>query len=159
MTAPVKIPQKIAIVHEQAAAAAAAPSSAVVGGVPGGVAGGQMGGVIGGIISATPAAVPKVAAPKRVQVSQGVSQGLLVHKVVPTYPSVAKQARIQGQVLLSAVIGKDGKIQNLQVVKGHPMLTAAAINAVKQWQYKPYYLNGQPVEVDTTITVDFSMGG
>jgi protein TonB len=72
---------------------------------------------------------------------------------------LAKQAHIQGTVVLHAVIGKDGQVQGLQVVSGHPMLSAAAINAVKQWRYKPYMLNGQPVEIDTNITVNFTLSG
>jgi protein TonB len=139
------------------------PPSAVgvVGGVPGGVPGGSMGGVIGGIIGATSStgAVPKVVTPQRVRVSQGVSQGLLIHEVRPQYPPLARQARIQGSVVLQAVIGKDGTIQNLRVVSGHPMLTSAALEAVKQWRYKPYFLNGEPVEVDTQITVNFTLSG
>src|SRR5204863_8014294 len=107
----------------------------VVGGVPGGVPGGQMGGVIGGIISSTPVSVPKVATPQRVRVSQGVTQGLLIRKVQPNYPPLARQARIQGAVLLQAEISKDGTIQNLRLISGHPMLTSAAIEAVKQWRY------------------------
>jgi protein TonB len=103
--------------------------------------------------------VPKVATPERVRVSQGVSEGLLVHKVTSQYPPLARQARIQGQVVLQAIIGKDGKIENLQVVRGHPMLNASAIDAVKQWRYKPYLLNGQPAEVETVITVNFTMAG
>jgi protein TonB len=79
--------------------------------------------------------------------------------VEPQYPPLAKQAHIQGTVVLHAVIGKNGHVQGLQVVSGHPMLTASAINAVKQWQYKPYMLNGQPVEIDTTITVNFTLAG
>jgi protein TonB len=94
-----------------------------------------------------------------VRVSQGVSQGLLIHEVRPQYPPLARQARIQGAVVLQAVIGKDGAIQNLHVVSGHPMLTTAAIDAVKQWRYKPYFLNGEPVEVDTQITVNFTLSG
>ena len=118
-----------------------------------------MGGVIGGIISSTPVAVPKVATPQRVRVSQGVSQGLLIHQVKPTYPPLARQARIQGAVVLQAVITKDGTIQGLKVVSGHPMLTPSAIDAVKQWRYKPYFLNGEPVEVETAITVNFTLAG
>jgi protein TonB len=154
---PTAIPKKIAMLKEDEAP----PSmgGGVVGGVPGGVAGGQMGGVIGGIINSTPVAVPKVATPQRVRVSAGVSQGLLIHQVKPTYPALARQARIQGGVVLQAVIGKDGSIQNLRAVSGHPMLTPAAIDAVKQWRYKPYYLNGEPVEVDTQITVNFTLAG
>jgi len=131
----------------------------VVGGVPGGVPGGTMGGVLGSVMSSVPSAVPKAATPQRVRVSQGVSQGLLIHKVQPTYPPLARQARIQGSVILQALIGKDGTIQNLHVVSGHPMLTNAALEAVKEWRYKPYFLNGEPVEVETTINVNFTLSG
>ncbi len=155
---PTAIPKKIAMIKEEEAPPPSA-GAGVVGGVPGGVPGGQMGGVIGGIISSTPVAVPKVATPQRVRVSQGVTEGLILKKVQPTYPPLARSARIQGQVVLQAVIGKDGSIQNLRAIQGHPMLTPAAIDAVKQWRYKPYFLNGEPVEVDTQITVNFTLAG
>jgi protein TonB len=155
---PTKIPQKIQMIKEDEAPPAMA-SAGVVGGVPGGIPGGQMGGVIGGIISSTPVAVPKVATPQRVRVSAGVTSGLLVRKVNPVYPPLARQARISGTVVLRAVIGKDGAIQNLSLVSGHPMLAPAAIDAVKQWKYKPYLLNGEPVEVDTEIQVNFTLAG
>jgi len=153
---PTAIPKKIQMIKEDEAPPAAA---GVVGGVPGGVPGGTMGGVLGSVMSSMPTAVPKVATPQRVRVSQGVSQGLLIHKVLPQYPPLARQARIQGVVVLEALIGKDGGIQNLHVVSGHPMLTNAALDAVKQWRYKPYYLNGEPVEVETTINVNFTLAG
>jgi protein TonB len=156
---PTKIPEKVQMIKEEEAPPPTMSAGGVVGGVPGGVPGGQMGGVIGGIISSTPVAVPKVATPQRVRVSQGVSQGLLIKKVQPAYPPLARQARIQGQVLLQAEISKDGNIQNLRLISGHPMLAPAAIEAVKQWRYKPYYLNGEPVEVETQITVIFSLSG
>jgi protein TonB len=156
---PTKIPQKITKIVEDEAPPPSMASSGVVGGVPGGVPGGQMGGVIGGIISSTPVAVPKVATPQRVRVSQGVSQGLLVRRVNPVYPPLARQARIQGTVLLRAVISKDGSIEGLTLVSGHPMLAPAAIEAVKQWKYKPYLLNGEPVEVDTEVQVNFTLSG
>ncbi len=157
LRAPVKIPERVEKVKE--VTGAAAPSVAgVTGGVPGGVAGGQLGGVVGGVIGSIPTAVPKLVAPQRVRVSQGVSEGLLTHKVMPEYPAVAKQARVQGQVLLQALISKDGKIENVQVVSGPPMLAQAAVNAVRQWRYKPYMLNGQPTEVETMITVNFKLG-
>src|ERR1700736_5219723 len=105
---PTKIPQKIQMIKEEEASAPAMASSGVVGGVPGGIPGGQMGGVIGGIISSTPVAGLKVAPPQRVRVSAGVTSGLLVKKVQPVYPPLARQARIQGTVLLRAQIGKDG---------------------------------------------------
>jgi periplasmic protein TonB len=136
------------------------PSVGVVGGVPGGVPGGQMGGVIGSIVGSTPVAVPKVAAPQRVRVSQGVTQGLVIHRVQPIYPQMAKIARVQGAVVLAAIIGKDGTIQNLHVLStASPLLNQAALDAVKQWRYRPYILNGEPVEVDTQITVNFTLSG
>jgi protein TonB len=156
---PTKIPQKVQMIKEEEAPPPVMASSGVVGGVPGGVPGGQMGGVIGGIISSTPVAVPKVATPQRVRVSQGVSQGLLVRKVNPTYPPLARQARIQGTVVLQAEISKTGDIQNLRLISGHPMLAPAAIEAVKQWKYKPYLLNGEPVEVETQVQVNFTLSG
>ena len=140
--------------------AAPPPNMGVVGGVPGGVPGGQMNGVIGGIISSTPTAIPKVATPQRVRVSAGVTQGLKIKNVNPTYPQMAKIARVQGPVVLAAVIGKDGTIQNLHVLStASPLLNQAAIDAVKEWRYRPYILNGEPVEVDTQITVNFTLSG
>ena len=156
---PTKIPEKVQMIKEDEAPPPVMSASGVVGGVPGGVPGGQMGGVIGGIISSTPVAVPKVATPQRVRVSQGVTQGLLIRKVQPVYPPLARQARIQGQVLLQAEISRDGTIENLRLISGHPMLAPAAIEAVKQWRYKPYILNGEPVEVETQITVNFTLSG
>lgn len=157
---PTSIPKTVKMVtDEPQEAPPSATMAGVPGGVPGGVAGGSAGGVIGGVLSSTPAALPTKITPQRVRVSQGVTSGLLMKKVTPQYPPLARQARIQGAVVLHAVIGKDGKVQNLQVVSGHPMLTQAAIQAVRQWQYKPYFLNGQPVEVDTSITVNFSLAG
>jgi protein TonB len=155
---PTKIPQKVAMIKEEEAPPP--PTAGVMGGVPGGMPGGQVGGVLGGIISSTPVAVPKAAPPpQRVRISQGVTQGLIIHKVTPTYPAIARSARISGNVVLQAEISKNGTIENLHVLSGHPMLQAAAIDAVKQWRYKPYILNGEPVEVETTITVTFNLAG
>src|ERR1700692_4415831 len=155
---PTKSQEKIQVIKEKEAPPPVSTMAGVVGGVPG-AAGGQMGGVIGGIINSTPIAVPKVATPQRVRVSQGVTQGLLLRKIQPAYPPLARQARIQGSVLLQAEISKDGAIQNLHLISGHPMLAPAAIEAVKQWKYKPYILNGEPVEVETQITVNFTLAG
>jgi protein TonB len=88
-----------------------------------------------------------------------MSEGDLVRKILPTYPALARSARIQGQVVLQAIISKQGAIENLQVMSGHPMLVPAAIEAVRQWRYRPYILNNEPVEVETQITVNFSLGG
>jgi periplasmic protein TonB len=155
---PTKIPKKIQMIKEDEAPPQMA-STGVVGGVPGGVPGGSMGGVIGSVLSSTPVAVPKIATPTRVRVSSGVSSGLLIRKVSPNYPPLARQARIQGTVILQAQISKDGSIQNLQLISGHPMLAPAAIEAVKQWKYKPYLLNGEPVEVETQVQVNFTLAG
>ena len=83
----------------------------------------------------------------------------LVHRVQPAYPPLARAARIQGSVVLQAVISKTGTIENLQVLNGHPMLVRAALDAVQQWRYRPYFLNGEPVEVETQITVNFILSG
>jgi protein TonB len=158
---PTKIPRKIQMIKEDEAPPPMAVTGGVVGGVPGGIPGGQMGGVIGSVISATNslANVPKFVpvTPQRVRISQGVTKGLLIHKEEPAYPALARAARVQGDVVLSAVIDVNGQIQNLTLVSGHPMLVPAAIAAVRQWRYKPYLLNGAPVEVETTITVIFSL--
>lgn len=94
--------------------------------------------------------------PQRVRVSQGVSQSMILSKVQPVYPPEAKAARVQGSVVLGAIIGKDGAVQSLRVISSpSPLLEQAAMDAVKQWKYRPYLLNGNPVEVDTQITVNF----
>ncbi len=159
---PGRIPEKVQMIKEDVAPPPALSTVGVIGGVPGGIPGGQPGGVIGAIISATSnlAAVPKLvmpAAPKRIRISQGVTEGRLIQKIQPDYPTIARSARIQGQVVLGAIISKTGEIQNLVLVSGHPMLVPAAIKAVQQWRYRPFLLNGEPVEVETTITVNFQL--
>lgn len=157
---PSKIPQKVQMIKEEEAPPPMMATGGVVGGVPGGIPGGQLGGVIGGIVSAANnAAVPKFVptVPQRVRISQGVTKGLLIQRVEPTYPPLARAARVQGDVVLSAVIDTNGQITNLQLVRGHPMLVPSALDAVKKWRYKPYLLNGTPVEVETTITVIFTL--
>jgi protein TonB len=160
---PGRIPQTVQMIREDEAPPALS-SGGVIGGVPGGIPGGQLGGVIGGIISSssTLASVPKLAipaAPKRIRISQGVTKGSLIQKLEPAYPMIARAAHIQGEVVLTAIISRTGEIQNLVLVSGHPMLVPAAINAVKQWRYRPFLLNGEPVEVETTITVTFQLSG
>lgn len=110
------------------------------------------------VFRGTPVVVPTQPVNK-VRVSSGVAQGLLIRQVTPEYPALARQARIQGTVMLQATIGKDGTVQNLRVISGHPMLTSAAIAAARQWLYKPYSLNGEPVEVETQINVIFTLTG
>jgi protein TonB len=97
---------------------------------------------------------PRPEPPKRVPVSV-LSEALLVNKVVPAYPVVAQHSGVQGDVKLHAIISRDGSIQSLSLISGHPLLTRAAMDAVGQWRYRPYILNGEPVEVETWITVSF----
>ncbi|MGA8367199.1 MAG: TonB family protein [Candidatus Acidiferrales bacterium] len=112
-------------------------------------------------------AVPNAAAPSseaapkpmRIRVGGNVEQAMLIHQVTPIYPAEAKEAHVQGTVVLHAIIMTDGTIKDLQLVSGPPMLCQAAMDAVRQWTYKPYLLNGNPVEVDTTISVVFTLGG
>jgi protein TonB len=89
------------------------------------------------------------------RISQGVSDGLLIKKVQPIYPAQALQMHVEGTVVLQASIGKDGNIRNVKVLSGSPILVRAASDAVKQWKYRPYTLNGQPVEIDTQISIAF----
>jgi protein TonB len=99
---------------------------------------------------------PASVAPLRIS---HMSEGNLIRRVQPSYPPLARSARIQGTVVLQAIISKDGSIENLRLLSGHPMLAPAAIEAVKQWRYRPYVLNNEPVEVETQITVNFSLAG
>lgn len=157
---PTRIPKKIEMIKEEDTPPPS-QTSGVVGGIPGGVPGGQLGGVIGGIIGSTSSisAIPKLEPVKRIRVSQGVTQGLLVHKVEPQYPKIALAARITGVVQLHAIISKDGNIKELQTLSGPPLLIPSAIDAVKQWRYRPYLLNGEAVEVETSVTVTFQLSG
>lgn len=163
LMAPKTIPKDIAMIKEDELPP---PSSGVgvVGGVAGGVGGG-VGGVLGGILGGVPSAAPPppppppkpVATPQRIRVGGNVQAANLINQVRPIYPPLAKQARISGTVELSAIIGKDGRVQDLKVVRGHPLLVQAALDAVKNWIYKPTLLNGEPVEVSTTIDVNFTL--
>lgn len=97
------------------------------------------------------------APPTRVRISSGVMKGMLVRQTVPTYPPIARAAGAEGTVEMQATISKTGTIENLRVVSGPTLLQQAALDAVSTWVYRPYLLNGQPVEVDTTINVVFSL--
>jgi len=164
---PTEIPDEIAIIKEEDMPAAATIAG-VVGGVPGGTVGGSLGGVIGGIISNQPMVAPppppppvkkKKATPKRIRVGGSVQKARLAKRVSPRYPPLARQARIQGTVKLTAIIARDGSVEKLEVGSGHPLLVPSAIEAVKQWQYKPTLLNGVAVEVVTQIDVIFKLTG
>jgi protein TonB len=150
---PNKIPKKVQMIKEEESPA---PNTGVVGGVVGGVPGGSANGVIGGLIGSA-APPPKVATPQKLKVSSGVVEGLKLNAPSPTYPQMARIAHIQGDVVLQATISKNGTVENLHAISGHPILIQAALDAVRQWKYKPYVLNGEPVEVETTIKVQFHM--
>lgn len=97
---------------------------------------------------------PRPEPPQIIKLSH-MSEGSLVYRVEPPYPIIAKTAGIHGPVELAAIIGRDGRIENLQVLSGHPLLVQAALDAVSKWRYRPYILNDQPIEVETRITVNF----
>lgn len=96
-------------------------------------------------------------APAPIRVTTSVQEGRLVHKVIPTYPFAAKMARISGTVRLQAVVARDGSVRELQVVEGHPLLVNAAVEAVRQWRYRPAMLSGEPVEVVAPVEVRFTL--
>jgi protein TonB len=154
LVAPKVIPKDIKIIKEESEP----DPMGVSGGVPGGVPGGQMGGVIGGVIGGVGGAPPPPK-PTQTRIRQGgaVTAASLINRVQPVYPPLARQTRISGTVRLHAIISKSGGVQQLEVLSGHPLLVQAALDAVKQWRYRPTTLNGEPVEVDTTIDVIFSL--
>jgi periplasmic protein TonB len=165
LLAPKQIPKEIANIKEEEMPPMSA-NAGVVGGVPGGVPGGAAGGVLGGIIGAMPSGAPapppvreapKPVTPKSIRVGGNVQAAKLIRQPKPAYPPLAKQARVQGTVRFNAVIGKDGTIQNLTLVSGHPLLVPSAQEAVRQWVYQPTLLNNEPVEVVTTIDVNFTL--
>jgi len=153
LTPPSEIPRKIAMAPEEATATASQPG--IAGDMPGGLPV-QPTSIIPEIVRRIVPNQPKMSVQK-VRVSSGIAQGLLIRQVRPEYPPLARQARVQGLVVLQAVIGKDGSVENLRLISGHPMLAPAALDAIRQWRFKPYYLNGEPVEVETYINVNFTL--
>lgn len=155
LVTPKAIPKDLKVIKEEAEPP---DMGGMAGGVPGGVAGGSAGGVLGGVIGgAGIAPPPPKVTPKRVTVGGNVQAARLVNRVQPLYPPLARQTRISGTVKLHAIIGKNGAVEQLQVVSGHPLLVQSALDAVRQWRYQPTLLNGDPVEVDTEIDVIFSL--
>ena len=161
LTAPESIPPGIAYVDEPAR-----PSVAILPTVGAtGISNLLLGALSGGSEVAMPVAPPPPPPPppppiiKADRIRQGgnVQAANLIEQVNPIYPPLARQARIQGVVVMEAVISKEGSIESLRVVTGHPLLNQAALDAVKQWKYRPTLLNGEPVEVITTVTVTFNL--
>ena len=155
LMAPKSVPKEIATIREEELPP---PSS--------GVAGGSVGGVLGGIIGSVPTLAPpppppppavKVSPITRIKVGGNVQGAMIIKKTPPTYPQLAKSARVSGVVHLAAIISKDGTIQELHSLGGPALLIQAAMDAVKQWVYRPTMLNGEPVQVETTIDVNFTL--
>jgi protein TonB len=121
--------------------------------------GGSESAVAGSVFGGQSGSKVKVMAPKQVSISAGVAAGLALHETVPSYPAIAKAARVSGTVVLHAIISKAGTVQNVRVVSGPSMLQQSALDAVKSWRYKPYMLNNEPVDVETTVNVVFALGG
>jgi periplasmic protein TonB len=167
LMAPKVVPKEIAVIKEDELP----PPASAVGGVMGGVAGaggGMPGGVLGGIMSSVPSAAPpppppppppvkKVETVQRLKVGGNVQGAMILKKTQPIYPPLAKSARVSGVVHLAAVIAKDGTIQELHAVGGPALLVQAAMDAVRTWVYRPTMLNGEPVVVETTIDVNFTL--
>jgi protein TonB len=156
--APLSVPREIASVDEPSAPPAVDVSGLGVIGSTGTSPGRN--GVLDSIGSGFNTIVPPPSTPSvhPPRVSR-VMEGNLIYRVQPQYPPLARQARIQGMVVLRAMISREGKIENLQVITGHPMLVKSAMDAVLQWRYRPYYLNNEPVEVETQVTVNFTLSG
>jgi protein TonB len=162
---PEKIPDPTTVVSRPVVAA-------VNQGVPGGVPGGQIGGVPGGVAGAkgdgdppppppppkpTPEPTPKPEPPKKINVSGGVLQGSAIRKVQPPYPPIAKAARAAGAVQVQVTISEEGRVIDASVVSGHPLLREAALQAARQWVFKPTELSGVPVKVQGILTFNFTL--
>ncbi|MBI3209521.1 MAG: energy transducer TonB [Candidatus Solibacter usitatus] len=166
--APVRIPPKVVGIVEDALPSGPALNGEV--GVPGGIGGDASTGLANSLLQSLPKPPPPVPTAKivenkqpdqartRIQIGGNVQAAKLVRRVVPLYPVLAKSARVQGTVRLVGIISREGRIMQLQVREGHPLLIPAAVDAVKQWVYQPTLLNGQPVEVIAPIDVHFTLG-
>ena len=157
--APLSVPREIASVDEPSAPPTVDVSGLGVFGSTGNstARNGILDSIGNGLNSIVPLPPPTPSAhPPRVS---RVMEGNLIYRVQPQYPPLARQARIQGIVVLRAMISREGKIENLQVITGHPLLVKSAMDAVLQWRYRPYYLNNEPVELETQVTVNFTLSG
>jgi periplasmic protein TonB len=159
LIAPGRIPPQVEMVEE----AAPPPQVNYEWGVGGGTGVGSRDGIWRSLSEsldrAAPLPFPAAAPPARHFRPSSILEGSLIRRLQPSYPPLARTAHIHGSVVLSAIISKTGAIRDLRVLSGHPLLVAAAIDAVSQWRYRPYILNGEPVEVETHITVNFILSG
>ncbi len=167
LRSPSAIPEKVALVDDQMEGPALNPADSPIGSIIGPISEGGVPGGIGPIISGIRRPLPppkppepvrkKPAPPRQVRIGSAPQAAKLLRKVAPTYPRMAIQARVQGTVKIEAIIGTDGRIRNLQLIDGPVLLVNAAMDAVKQWRYRPTLLNGEPVEVVTQIFVHFTL--
>jgi protein TonB len=149
---PRAIPKNVTVFKEAELPPEPPPGAGVFGGVDS-----LLGGLAEGATGVAPP--PPPVRVTRTKVGGQVQEALALAKPNPVYPPLARQARIQGKVQLHAIIDKDGRVSQLEVISGHPLLVKAALDAVQNWRYRPTILNGEPVEVDTTIDVNFVLGG
>lgn len=161
--APTVIPKRIAKIKEPPLSQES--FGGVAGGVPGGVPGGQLGGVLGGVIggvldtAARPVPPPPSVKPNvPLPVGGRIRQPKVIVKVLPKYPALARDAHIQGQVRIDAVLDEQGNVVEMKVVSGQPLLYQAALNALQQWKYEPTYLNDRPIAVRLIVTINFQLG-
>jgi periplasmic protein TonB len=170
--APVETPTEVPVAEATGTEGAALPDTGVSGGVEGGVAGGveggvqggveggtvggELGGQVGGVVGGAVEAPPPPSEP--VRVGGNIKEPKKLRNIPPVYPDVAKQARVQGVVVLEATIDTSGRVDNVRVLRGIPLLNEAAVDAVKKWVYSPTMLNGTPVPVIMTVTVNFTLG-
>ena len=156
---PPSIPLHVAVIEETIAPPQVSYNDA---GLDGGVGSGSRDGIWKSLADSAARAVippPPPAPPSRVFRTSSILQGSLIHSVQPVYPALARTAHIQGSVVLTALISKAGTMEDVRVVRGHPMLVGAAVDAVSQWRYRPYILNNEAIEVETQITVNFTLAG
>jgi protein TonB len=162
----VPVPPRAAVAAPVEAPAGISPETGLEGDAPAiepgfeaGVAGGISGGIPGGIAAAVgPPSPPPPPPPTPVRVGGDLSAPRLVRRVNPEYPAVARQAQIEGVVILEAVVDGRGRVEDVKVLRGHPLLDAAAMQAVREWRYEPLRLNGQPTPFVLTVTVSFRLG-
>jgi protein TonB len=160
--APTEIPKEIPAPVDEAPVVGV---SNIVGGIPGGIAGGVPGGITGGVVGGLlsggsappPPPPPKPVKRAAIKIGGNVQESKLIRKVDPIYPEIAKKARISGKLILSVTVDEEGNVTECSYVSGNMVLKEAAVNAVKQWKYSPTLLNGEPVPVIATVTVNFKL--
>ena len=159
--APAEVPTDIVAPNQLSRLASVAATGGIPGGIPGGVVGGVPGGITGGVLGGIPTLPPPPPPPRKkrdpIRVGGRVQSSKIITRVNPVYPELAKRARVQGIVLLQVVVGEDGYVREVKVIRGHALLIKAAVSAVSKWQYSPTLLNGEAVPVLATVTVNFRL--